>query len=729
MDEAVESSGKAVSPAAAGPGARPPEAGHLRVALAGNPNSGKTSLFNHLTGSHQHVGNYPGVTVEKKEGTCTRAGVVLDITDLPGTYSLTAYSTDERVAREFLLNERPDVVVCVLDASNLERNLYLTIQFLELGLPLVLALNMSDVAAARGCVIDTAGLSRLLGDVPVVATVASRGTGVEALADAVIAVGTGAHPIRAIPILYGDEVDEELGKLTALLEPQADRLAPLPARWVALKLLEGDPPVRQHVAARCSGAEAVLAAAEASSRHLRSVFHDEPEIVIADRRYGFASGACREMVRSTTETRHTLSDKIDAVVTQPWLGLPIFLGLMYVVFFATFRLGEYPMHGIQHLSHWLAQIVSGLWPAGSESALRSLLVDGAIGGVGGVVAFLPNILILFLAISVLEDTGYMARAAFIVDRWMHKIGLHGKSFIPMLIGFGCTVPAIMATRILENRRDRLTTMFVLPLMSCGARLPIYTLFVGALFPSAWRAPVMWAMYLVGILVAIVLAKVLRATVFRGEAEPFIMELPPYRAPTLRGALIHMWHRGWLYLRKAGTVILGVSILLWALTSYPRPPADVAGPSADASGPPAAPVQARAAALEYSVAGRIGKALEPVTRPLGFDWRANTAMLGAVAAKEVFVAQLGIVHSLAATAAGPGAPGLEVALRRSYTPLQGIAIMLFCLLGLPCGATVAVMRSESGSWRWTLLQWGGLTALAYALAFIVYQVGSLAGWGG
>ena len=478
------------------------ESERLRVTLAGNPNCGKTTLFNYLTGSNQHVGNYPGVTVEKKEGLCRRGDAVLEITDLPGTYSLAAYSDDERVAREHVLYDRPNVVVCVVDASSLERSLYLVVQFMELGLPLVIALNMVDVAAHRGCRVDAAHLSTLLGGVPVIPTIGNRGEGVDALAGAVVAVGRGEHPIRPIPITYGPEVDEELDKLAALAMPHVDRLTPLPPRWAALKLLEGDRLVREVLVAHCREAAPLLAAADTSAAHLRSIFKDEPELVIADRRYGFAAGACREAVTRTPESRVTRSDQIDAIVTHPVLGLPIFLALMYGVFFVTFRLGQYPQDGINYLFHWLAQGVGGLWPAGSQSVLKSLLVDGVVAGVGGVAAFLPNILILFGAIAVLEDTGYMARAAFIVDRWMHKIGLHGKSFIPMLIGFGCTVPAIMATRILENRRDRLTTMLVLPLISCGARLPIYTLLVGAFFVPSWRAPVMWGVYLVGIVMAV-----------------------------------------------------------------------------------------------------------------------------------------------------------------------------------------------------------------------------------
>jgi len=704
--------------------AAPTRPGRLRVALAGNPNAGKTTLFNNLTGARQHVGNYPGVTVERKEGVRVHGGIRLQIVDLPGTYSLTAYTEDEIVARDFVIDAHPDVVVDIVDTSNLERNLYLAVQLLELGVPMVVALNMSDVAAARGYAIDLAKLSALLGDVPLVPTVGHRSEGTRQLLDAIVAVGTGAHRVRRVPIAYGLEVEEEVEKLAALLEPEADALAPREPAWVALKLVEGDARVRDRVRAQCAGAKGILEAAEASVRHLEGVFGDSPETVIADRRYGFVSGACQEAVRRPAESRHETSDRIDALLTHPVLGLPIFLGLMYLVFWATFRLGEWPMRWIETGFGRLGAAVSGLWPPGAESPLQSLLVDGVIGGVGGVVVFLPNILILFLAIAILEDSGYMARAAFIMDRWMHKIGLHGKSFIPMLIGFGCTVPAIMATRVLESRRDRLVTMLVLPLMSCGARLPIYALFIPAFFVARLRAPMLLGIYLIGIVAAVAMAKVLRMTLFRGEATPFVMELPPYRMPTLRSAAIHMGVRGWMYLRKAGTLILAVSICMWALTSYPKPPAGAAAGSAGAG---------RAAELEYSVAGRLGRALEPVTRPLGFDWRVNTALVGAFAAKEVFVAQMGIVFSLGEEAEhavdeAEARSQLQERLREAYTPLQAFSIILFCLLSLPCMATAVVMWSESGSAKWMLLQWGGLTVFAYTVCLLVYQVGCLAGLG-
>ncbi len=832
----------------------------LVVALAGNPNAGKTTLFNALTGARQHVGNYPGVTVEKKEGACRHAGRRLRVVDLPGTYGLTAYSVEELVARDFLLDERPDVVVDIVDASNLERNLYLAVQLMELGVPLVLAFNMSDVAEARGIRFDLELLSRLLG-APIVPTVAHKGRGTDELLEAVLAVAGGDEGVpHPHPVRYGPEIEPELAALTELVAASdaadTDRHPP---RWLALKLLEADRDIRKRV-----GDEQVLAAARRSAKHLQSVCGDRPEILIADRRYGFISGACQEAVESTVEYRHTLSDRIDEVVTHRLIGIPIFLALMYAVFYLTFTLGDAPTGWIEELFHWAGGHIARLWPKASDSLLRSLIVDGIIGGVGGVVAFLPNILLLFLAIAALEDSGYMARAAFLMDRVMHKIGLHGKSFIPMLIGFGCSVPAILATRTLGSRRDRLTTMLVVPLMSCGARLPIYALLIPAFFPQAWQAPVLWAIYLIGIALAVGAAKLLRKTILRGESEAFVMELPPYRLPTFRGLLIHTWQRGWMYLRKAGTVILLISIVLWAMTAFPRSPSfaadvpeeagridervvagarrvaaeagldanavaaavraerdlaaaarthwaheagyvearrrrretidrlteapegegvgaflgardrvlaargrfeeavrDVAAEAGDIrylalakarddalddarrSAPDVFPAvlrylddvrdpalarlrrlraEHRARRLAHSTAGRVGHTLETVLAPLGFDWRIGTALIGALAAKEVFVAQMGIVFSVGE---GPRASAaLRERLRVAYRPLVAFCIMLFCLIGTPCVATVAVTWRESGSWRWPLLQWAGLTVLAYVVTLIVYQVGSL-----
>jgi len=705
----------------------------ITVALAGNPNSGKTTVFNSLTGARQHVGNYPGVTVEKKEGAFEHSDREIQVVDLPGTYSLTAFSEEELVARRFVIEERPDVVVDIVDMSNLERNLYLATQFMELGVPLVLAFNMSDLAKQRGIEVNIDKLSDLLG-VAIVPTVGHRGVGMEELKDVIVqAAADGSR--RPARVLYGEEVERELAGVEAMIEQEPLLAEKYHPRWMAIKLLEADAEARHAVEEAASEASAILAAAEQASARIERDFGDSVETVIADRRYGFISGACTQALKRTVEMRHTRSDQIDLLMTHRVLGLPIFLGLMYLVFKLTFTLGGPPMDWIDSGFGWLGDAVSSLWPAGSESALRSLLVDGVIAGVGGVLVFLPNILLLFLAISILEDSGYMARAAFIMDRVMSKIGLHGKSFIPLLLGFGCTIPAIMATRTLENRRDRLTTMLVAPLMSCGARLPIYMLIIPAFFPRAWQAPILWGIYLIGIVLAIGAAKLLRSTLFRGEAAPFVMELPPYRMPTLKGVLIHMWERGELFLRKAGTIILGVSVLLWAATVFPRLPDgkrehfdhvrheirhSPLSDEAKSQRLKAIDDEESEASLQHSIAGRIGRALEPVFRPIGFDWKLVTPVIGAIAAKEVFVAQLGIVYSVGE--ADEESASLRDKLQARYSPLTGFCILLFMLVVAPCMATFAVMKSESGSWTWAFVQFGGLTALAYVLTLLVYQLG-------
>ena len=677
----------------------------IKVAVAGNPNSGKTTIFNNLTGARQHVGNYPGVTVEHKEGTLTHRGTKVQVVDLPGTYSLTAYSAEELVARNFILREKPDVVVDVLDAANLERNLYLATEIMELGVPMVLALNMSDVAANRGFRFDLQELSLQLG-APIVPTVGSRGEGMDELLDAVIAAASGLNGYRRVDVDYGPLLEPEIAAVEQRVEATASAAGEGPSRWIAIKLLEEDQEVRDRVRS-----PEVLSVVENSSERLGGALGNQPGIAIAEGRYEFITRACRDTVAQAGGPRRTLSDRIDGVVTNRLWGLPIFLGLMYLVFHATFTVGALPMEWIESAFGWLGEGVTGLWSAGAASPLQSLLVDGVIGGVGGVLVFLPNILLLFLAIAVLEDSGYMARAAFIMDRVMNKVGLHGKSFIPLLTGFGCSVPAIMATRTLENRRDRLTTMLVTPLMSCGARLPIYLLIIPAFFAPRWHGPMLWIIYMIGIGLAMLGAKLLRGTVFKGESAPFVMELPPYRLPTLKSVLIHMWERAWLYLKKAGTIILGISIVMWALTSYPKlPAADVDGDAL------------KARELAHSVAGRIGGGMEPLLRPMGFDWRIGTALIGAFAAKEVFVAQMGIVYAVGE--ADEESVALRQKLQANYSPLVGFCIMLFCLISAPCMATIAITRRESQSWSWALLQLGGLTGLAYVLTVAAYQVGSL-----
>jgi ferrous iron transport protein B len=631
----------------------------ITVALAGNPNSGKTTVFNMLTGAHQHVGNYPGVTVEKKEGLCKYAGLEMTFVDLPGTYSLTAYSIEELVARNFIIEEQPGVVVDIVDASNIERNLYLATQLIEMNVPLVLAFNMSDIARRKGLLFDIEQLSTLL-QTRIVPTVANKGKGRRELLDAIIETARQRRKERTSTVNYGSEVEEELERIEAIvIDKKPQMTAKHGSRWLAVKLLEQDP----DITAKVQNKE-VLDVVTASVEHLKDIFADAPQIVMADRRYGFISGACQETVKSTVELRHTTSDIIDTVLTNRILGLPIFLLLMYLVFLLTFKIGEYPMSWLEHFFGWAAKTITAFWPAASESMLKSLLVDGIIGGVGGVIVFLPNILLLFLAIAVLEDSGYMARAAFIMDRIMHKIGLHGKSFIPMLIGFGCSVPAIMGARILENKRNRFATIMVIPLMSCGARLTIYALIIPAFFKEQWRGPVLWLIYLIGIVLAIICVKVLRLTVLKGETMPFVMELPPYRMPTLKSVCIHMWQRAWMYLKKAGTIILAISIILWAAMSYPKP----GGHSLQGLNPD----EVHRIKLEHSLVGRVGRAIEPALTPLGFDWKIGTALIGATAAKEVFVSQLGIVYAVGS--ADEGSQTLRQKLQTNYTPLTGFCIV-------------------------------------------------------
>ncbi len=685
----------------------------FRVALAGNPNSGKTTLFNALTGARQHVGNYPGVTVEIKEGRFTHDGARVLLTDLPGTYSLTAHSDDEKVARDFILDRRPDLIVDVVDASNLERNLYLATQFLELEIPVVLAFNMWDVVESRGHDVDTELLSRMFG-VPIARISAHRRTGLDDLKRTIVARLRGETCRVPTVIPYGREVEAAVAPLAALL---AARLPPdfvFPPRCAAVKAIEGDEAVLERMAGvDGGGVQAARDEVERARSRLQAVYADDPSVVVADRRYGFISGACREAVRMTIETRRSASDRIDEILTSRVLGVPAFLLLMYLMFRVAFSAGAVPMGWIEAAFAWAGGALEAVWPWPDAPMILSLLRDGVLAGVGGVLVFTPTILILFLAIALLEDTGYMARAAFIMDSLMHRIGLHGKSFIPMLIGFGCTVPALMATRMLSSRRDRLSTMLVLPLFSCGARLPIYTLFIGAFFEPAWQTPMLMTIYMVGVVMAVLLARLLRSTLFSGETEPLVMDLPPYRVPTLQGLFRHTWDRTWLFVRKAGTTVVGISILLWFFASYPKP---------DAASLEGLDTGERAReALQHSMLGRVGRAIEPVMRPVGFDWQTSTALLGAIAAKEVFVAQLGILHALSAPE-GEDAPALSQHLRERYTRLQAFSVMLFCLMSVPCVMTMVAMAKESGSWWWAALQFVGLTLLAYAVTLAVYQGG-------
>ena len=639
---------------------------------------------------------------------------------------------------------------------------------MELRIPLVFVFNMKDMAQEMGIKIDIKSLSNLFG-VPIVETVGSKGDGVKNILDE--AIKAAQVPEIKYPVITYDKVIEKyVNSVEELIKQHSTNIENYNTRWLAVKLLEGDKDVMQVVPSPIVAEEVKRAEID-----INKMLGDSPETAIASARYGFISGACQECVTTTVEARHNMSDAIDSVLVNRVLGIPIFLGLMYLVFQLTFTLGDPFMGWIEQFFGFLGDKASALI---SHDLLRSLIVDGIIGGVGGVIVFLPNIIFLFIAIAILEASGYMARVAFIMDKVMHKIGLHGKSFIPFLIGFGCSVPAIMATRTLDNQRDRILTMLVTPFMSCGARLPIYLLIIPAFFDKN-QALVLWVVYLIGIVMAIVIAKILGMTVLKGESAPFVMELPPYRIPTLKGVLMQMWERSWLYLKKAGTIILFVSIVMWALTVFPLFPAEKAAefeqglPELEQAAEEKAAELAEIgyvimtdenmqeaesinsklteielakaekiaaeldevnmqiedinnkvaeAELEYSAAGRIGKFIEPVLAPIGFDWKIGTALIGAFAAKEVFVAQMGIVYSLGE--AGEDSEALRDKLRENYSPLVGFAIMVFALLSAPCMATFAIVKRESNSWKWAFFQFFGMTVVAYIVTFIIYQVGRL-----
>ena len=702
-----------------------PDPSAIRIAIAGQPNAGKTSLFNALTGSSRNVGNYPGVTVERRVGKYRFEGKRYDVVDLPGTYSLSSFSPEERVAQNELLDHTVDVVVVVVDSSALTRSLVLLAQIIHLGANTVLALNMSDEAHAAGQFLDLDLMEELLG-CPVVETEARKRVGTQKL-KSVIARAV-EQPAGFRPPVLGQRLSEALMSIESRLEHTSVKREQ--RSWIACKLLLADREFTPLVEAQGEGGIAAVAQAADLRKQIEEQTGENISVFVAGRYHGFAHGLVMEtrQQRPRADAR-VLSDAVDRVLVHRVLGLPFFLAVMYAIFWVTFTVGDYPMRWIESGFDLLSSLISQNWPGSTAPALRSLVLDGVIAGVGGVVVFLPNIVLLFFGLAVLEDTGYMARAAFLMDRLMHRFGLHGKSFLPMLTGFGCTVPGIMATRTLENERDRLVTMLVLPLMSCGARLPIWMLLVPAFFAPYLRAPMLGIIYLFGVTLALTLALLLRKTVLKGEEAPFVMELPPYRIPTLRAMLIKMTERSWLYVRKAGTVILGISILMWFVTSYPH--ADVRDVDRKIAAGRATSQEHRdnivaAQNLKESFAGRFGVAIEPVFKPLGFDWKLVTGMIGSFAAKEVFVAQMGIVHSLGES--GARSESLREDLSRNYSPLIGVSLILFLLIATPCMATVVVTRRESGKWKWAALQFFGLTALAYLISLVVYQGGMLLGLG-
>lgn len=702
-------------------------AGHppIIAAIAGNPNSGKSSIFNYLTGLAQSVANYPGVTVEQKTGRTFHAGCEITLVDLPGTYSLTAYSLDELIARDFVIESKPDVVLNVVSATHLERHLYLTVQLMEMGTPMVLALNMADQARKQGLRIDTARMSVLLG-APVVETVGNKGIGLGALAEAITNTATSAAGSTVRPVSYGHEVETEVEKLAEILSREPALVGHYPARWLAVKLIERDKQVSHKVRELAADPAAIESAAQAAIAAIESHFGDSAEAIIAERRYGFAAGVVRECVRTTAEVRQNLTDRIDSVVCHRVLGPIIVLAVVYLLFVAIFKVadewrwlfGRSPTGWVSWLfDDVLAGLVAGLQP--TMPLLHSLLHDGVIGGVGGVLAFVPLIATLFAFVAILEDTGYVARVAFVLDRLLRTFGLQGKSMLAMIVGGGlgaggCAVPAVMATRTLREEKDRLVTMLVVPLMNCGAKMPVYLMLIGAFFANR-KPQVLFGLWAASWLIALSAAWLLRKLVFRGDQTPFVMELPAYHMPTLRGVLLHTWERVWMYMRKAGTIILAVNLLIWAAMSFPRvesAPGRVASAHEQ---------------LRYSIAGRVGSAFEPVTRLAGFEWRDNVALIGGFAAKEVVVGTLGIAYAMDDEQADQP-EGLAARLKAdpSWTPSRALALMLFVMIYSPCSATLMVIRRESGRWRWALFAMMYTTLLAFVVAVAVRQIGGLFG---
>jgi ferrous iron transport protein B len=721
----------------------------ITIALAGNPNSGKTTIFNNITGTRQKVGNWPGVTVEKKEGRIHKFGYDLKIIDLPGIYSLTPFSIEEIVARDYILEECPDVVIDIIDASNLERSLYLATQMRELGRSKVLfALNMSDVARARGFKIDDDKLSELL-DVPVHATVGNKNQGVDVLLQkAIEMVESGKKPPKGRKVNYSKDIEAAIGTLEAMLIPHFQTDSSYDSRWASIKLLENDSVVLKRIQSVLpdDALSELMSKTDSLRQTLRERYDEDPEIILTDERYGFIAGIMKEVFTTSSRKRIDSSRNIDLVLTNRFVGFPIFLFFIWAMFQLTFTLGTYPMDWIESGVAAAGAVLNNALP---ESLLKDLLVNGILAGVGSVVVFLPNILILFFCIAIFEDTGYMSRCAFLMDKIMHLIGLHGKSFIPMLMGFGCNVPAIMAARTLESEKDRLLTILITPFMSCSAKLPVYIVLAGTFFgPRA--GTVIFIVYLFGIVTAILTGRLFRTTLLRGADAPFVMELPPYRVPMVKSLLIHMWDRSKMFLKKMGGIILVGSVIIWTLSAFPRTthyshdyPAAIAhiesvfAKHINDADPSARPIletekadrlqdiqrAMRAEQTANSFMGLIGKAVAPIFAPIGIDWRGGVSLLAGFVAKEIVVSTLGVLHAVDEE----GSEALRQALVDSgMTPLSAFSMMIFVLLYIPCIATVATIRKETNSMRWTFFSIGYTTVVAWLMAFIVYNGGRLIG---
>ena len=716
----------------------------INVALVGNPNCGKTTLFNFASGSHERVGNYSGVTVDAKEAILKKDGYIIKIVDLPGTYSITEYSPEELYVRMHITEKMPDIVINVIDSSNLKRNLFLTTQLIDMNIKVVIALNMFDELEKKGVKFDYDDLGKMMG-IPIIPTVASKGKGVDELFSKLIDVYEDRDPsVRHIHINYGPLIEEALKKIQDAIWKNPKITDKLSSRYVAIKLLETDKTTLSQLK-EFSNYDQIKDLTERTIVDLEKEYGERSETIITDAKYGFIDGALKETYKEPKKDRYKIKRELDDMLTHKIWGFPIFLFLMWLMFQGTFTLGSYPMHwidsGVGLLSDWLQNIM----PVG---ALRDLVVDGIIGGVGGVIIFLPNIMILFFFISLMEDTGYMARASFIMDKLMHKIGLHGKSFIPLVMGFGCNVPAIMATRTLDNKKDRILTMIITPFMSCSARLPVYVLLISAIFPQN-QGLVLFTIYLFGIMLAVVTALIMKRVVFAKKEVPFVMELPPYRIPTMKNTSLHMWHKGQQYLKKMGNVILLASILIWALGYFPRhieysknyddqitsiQSDNQLAPNDKVNKLSQLEVSKESERQEKSYIGQLGHAIEPLIRPLGFDWKMGVSIITGLAAKEIVVSTMGILYQ-----ADPKAKETSGTLQHKiieqthnngkhigqkvFTPLVSFGFMLFILIYFPCVAVIAAIKKES-SWGWAVFTMVYTTAIAWLVAFATYQIGSL-----
>lgn len=732
----------------------------INVAFVGNPNSGKTTLFNHASGLKEHVGNYSGVTVDAKEAKFRKGDYIFNVTDLPGTYSITAYTPEELFVRDFIIDNVPDVVVNVIDSSNLERNLYLTTQLIDMDIKMVGVLNMHDELLSSGNLLDHDRLGKLLG-VPFVPTVGTRGKGVNELLQKIIDIYEDKDTTyRHIHISYGNVVESSINRIQELLYKSSNDslINRVSSRFLAIKLLEKDRATEVALEST-SNFKQIMAATDEEITRVENTYNQDTESLIADAKYGFIAGALKETYRQNPITRRKNTELVDNIVTHKFWGIPIFIFLMWLTFYGTFKLGEYPMQWIEKLVEVLSVQLSLLIPDGM---LKDLFIQGVIGGVGGVIIFLPNILLLYLFISLMEDTGYMARAVFIMDKVMHKIGLHGKSFIPLVMGFGCNVPAILSTRIIESKRDRLITMLINPFMSCSARLPVYILFISAFFAS-YQGSILFAMYGIGVMLAIASALLFKKTIFKKADVPFVMELPPYRTPTLRSLLKHMWNRAEQYLKKMGGVILVASVIIWALGYFPRhtnedhlydskiatirsqyatmimqtqQSEDIIKDLKDQEGEAIKHVELEQESNRQlnSYIGRLGKFIEPIMQPLGFDWKMSVAVLTGVAAKEITVGTMGVLYQ--AEASDDDQASLITKLQQQryqegpkkgqlvFTPLVAFSFMLFILIYFPCVAVVAAIRRESGAVKWAVFIVVYTTVLAYLASLTAYQLGSI-----